>query len=482
MPSGKEKEFADILDKNLDFVAYDSFLSGETHSWKVEGEKAPAFLPPTLGVPPRAAGASAARGGALPALPVGPSIGGGQAAAASIAWPPLPPVPTVYANALCMYGHRAAAYPGGRPVAPFSAVGACQSRICGGPAAAAAGPPQVLVSAAAAAEASCRPPAANPAPLPFSATSCGVGEAASVAAPGPGGPPPGARTSLETLITLAAAAPATPERDERGRPRPSPASGERPPGSKMVRHGQDMEGSPRPWTMWTRRPRPLRGPCTPPAQRQLRSPPSQSPRLAASRPWDDGTPPQAPPRKRPARDSAAAAQGQQAAPALQLSYAAHSSGYCISFSITWRNAEGTEHDRLATSHAIRHAITTWGARQPLGCMAVGKSRTDGLDFDIYCIHGDTVTLEVLDGVVEKVKDTTLSYPRRSSNMRVRLCKFNAKVERKLSLREAEVIDQIGGSVSPTNASAGARSYLGSKRPLLLQLPLRACVNRSWQPA
>ncbi len=91
----KEKEYADILDQNLDFVTDDSVLSGETHSWKVEGDNAPAFLPPTLAasVPPRASGASAARGGALPALPVGPSIGGGQAAAASIAWSSLPPVP-----------------------------------------------------------------------------------------------------------------------------------------------------------------------------------------------------------------------------------------------------------------------------------------------------------------------------------------------------------------------------------------------------
>ena len=146
LPPGKEKEFADILDQNLDFVADDSVLSGETHSWKVEGENAPAFLPPTLGVPTRAAGASAARGGALPALPVGPSIGGGQAAAASSAWPPPPPVPRVYADAHGVYGHRAAANSGGSPVAaytagspfPFSAVGAGQSRICGGPAAAAA--------------------------------------------------------------------------------------------------------------------------------------------------------------------------------------------------------------------------------------------------------------------------------------------------------------------------------------------------------
>jgi hypothetical protein len=113
---------------------------------------------------------------------------------------------------------------------------------------------------------------------------------------------------------------------------------------------------------------------------------------------------------------------------------------------------------------------------------VGKSRTDGLDFHIYGIHEDTVTLEVLDGVVKKVKDNALSYPRRSRNMRVRLCKFNAMVERKRSLPEAEVIDRIRGSFSPTIASAGARSYLGSKRPLLRQLPLRECVKGSWQPA
>ena len=87
LPSGEGKAFADMLDKNFTFVADDSVLSGETHSWKVEGENAPGFLPPTLAasVPPHAAGTSAAGGGALPALPVGPSIGGGQAAAASIA-------------------------------------------------------------------------------------------------------------------------------------------------------------------------------------------------------------------------------------------------------------------------------------------------------------------------------------------------------------------------------------------------------------
>ena len=146
-------------------------------------------LPPSLPArqpPPPALRPAGARGGALAALPVGPSIGGGQAAAASIAWPPLPPVPAVYADAHGVYGHRAAAYPGCRPVAayttgspfPFSAVGAGQSRICGGPAAAAAGPPQVPVSAAAAAGASCRPPTANPTPLPFGAISCGVDKAA----------------------------------------------------------------------------------------------------------------------------------------------------------------------------------------------------------------------------------------------------------------------------------------------------------------
>ncbi len=263
----------------------------------------------------------------------------------------------------------------------------------GGPAAAAAGPPQVPVSAAAAdgAAESCRPLAANPAPLSFGATSCGVGEAASVAAPGPGGPPSGARTSLETLMTPAAAAPATPELDERGRPCPSPASGERPPGSKRVRHGQDMQGVAKALdyvdseTPAAARAMPPPG-IAPAAEPSVTVEP-QSLRLAASRPRDDGTPPQAPPKKRPARDIAAAAQGQQAAPALQLGYAAHSRGYCISFGITWRNAESTEHDRLAARHAIRQAITTWGARQPLGCMAVGKSRTDGLDFHIYGIHG-----------------------------------------------------------------------------------------------
>jgi hypothetical protein len=248
-------------------------------------------------------------------------------------------------------------------------------------------------------------------------------------------------------MTPAAAAPATPERDERGRPRPSPASGERPPGSKRVRHGQDMQGVAKALdyvdSETSAAARAMPPPGTAPAAEPSVMVEPQSPRLAASRPRDDGTPPQAPPKKRPARDSAAAAQGQQAAPALQLG-AAHSRGYCISFSITWRNAESTEHDRLAARHAIRHAITTWGARQPLGCMAAGKSRTDGLDFHIYGIHGDTVTLEVLDGVVKKVKDTALSYPRRSRNLRVRLCKFNAKVECKLSLREAEVIDRIGG--------------------------------------
>ncbi len=45
LPPRKEKEFADILDQNLDFVTDDSVLSGETHSWKVKGENAPAFLP-----------------------------------------------------------------------------------------------------------------------------------------------------------------------------------------------------------------------------------------------------------------------------------------------------------------------------------------------------------------------------------------------------------------------------------------------------
>jgi hypothetical protein len=97
LPPSKEKEFADILDQNLDFVADDSVLSSVRGDffWKEEAENAPAFLPPTLGVPPCAAGASTARGGELPALPVGPSIGGGQATAASIAWPPRPPVPGV---------------------------------------------------------------------------------------------------------------------------------------------------------------------------------------------------------------------------------------------------------------------------------------------------------------------------------------------------------------------------------------------------
>ncbi len=63
-------------------------------------------------------------------------------------------VPGVYADAPCAYGHRAAAFPGGRPVAaytadpPFSfpAVTAGQS-ICGGPTAAAAGPVPVPAAA-----------------------------------------------------------------------------------------------------------------------------------------------------------------------------------------------------------------------------------------------------------------------------------------------------------------------------------------------
>ena len=480
-----------MLDWNLDFVADDSVLSGETHSWKVEGENAPGFLPPTLAasVPPRAAGASAARGGALPALPVGPSIGGGQAAAASIAWPPPPPVPGFYADAQGVYGHRAAAYPGGRPVAaytagvPFSAVAAGQS-ICGGPAAAAAGPPPAVVSAAAAAGASGRPPAANPALPPFSAAGaghraaasigapplsyagaaaisaalgsrCGVGEleAATAAAPGPGGPPSGAQTILETLMTPAAAAPATPERDERGRPRPSPASGERPPGPKRGRHGQDTQGVAKALD-YAETPAVVRAmlpPDTAPAAEP--SVTVESLRLSTSRPREGGTPPTAPPKKRSARASAAGAQAppqdqQAAAAARQLGYAAPARGYCISFSITWRNAESMEHDRLAARHAIRHSIATWGARQTLGCTVVGKSQIAGLDFHIYGIHGDTVTLEVLDGIVKRVKDNALAYPRRSKNPRVSSCRFRATVERKLSLPEAEVIDRIGGGGLP----------------------------------
>ena len=176
--SADNKSFRNHLEKSFILEEDATSLSGDTHFWRIAG------------APSSAAGASAARGGALPALPVGPSIGGGQAAAASIAWPPPPPVPGFYADAQGVYGHRAAAYPGGRPVAaytagvPFSPVAAGQS-ICGGPAAASAGPPPAAVSAAAAAGASGRPPAANPGPLPFSAAAA-AGHSAAAAAPGAG--------------------------------------------------------------------------------------------------------------------------------------------------------------------------------------------------------------------------------------------------------------------------------------------------------
>ena len=257
------------------------------------------------------------------------------------------------------------------------------------------------VDAAAAAGASGRPSAANPSSAPFSAAGaghraaasigppprsyagaaaisaalgsrCGVGEleAATAAAPGPGGPPSGAQTILETLMTPAAAAPATPERDERGRPRPSPASGERPPGPKRGRHGQDTQGVAKALD-YAETPAVVRAmlpPDTAPAAEP--SVTVESLRLSTSRPREGGTPPTAPPQKRSARASAAGAQDppqdqQAAAAARQLGYAAPARGYCISFSITWRNAESMEHDRLAARQAIRHSIATWGSMQPL---------------------------------------------------------------------------------------------------------------------
>ena len=104
LPHEKEVLFADSLEKLLKVEADDSALSGETHFWKIERENVQQQIQPT--VPPRATGASAARGpgGALPALPVGPSISGGQAAAASIAWPP--PPPAAGASRRCRSGSR----------------------------------------------------------------------------------------------------------------------------------------------------------------------------------------------------------------------------------------------------------------------------------------------------------------------------------------------------------------------------------------
>jgi hypothetical protein len=63
LPSGEEKAFAEMLDKNFTFVADDSGLSGETHFWKIEEHNVLQQLPPTIAAraPTAAAGASTRR-------------------------------------------------------------------------------------------------------------------------------------------------------------------------------------------------------------------------------------------------------------------------------------------------------------------------------------------------------------------------------------------------------------------------------------
>jgi hypothetical protein len=84
----------------------------------------------------------------------------------------------------------------------------------------------------------------------------------------------------------------------------------------------------------------------------------------------------------------------------------------------------------------------------------------------------------MDAFKERVKKISmaLDHPRRSRNVRVKHCRFKAKVMRRQSMPEAEVFNRIRGVGIPPITSAGARSYLGSKRPRPVQFPLRARVK------
>lgn len=154
-------------------------------------------------------------------------LGGGPAAAASIARPPPPQepfCPAAQAAAQGVYGPPPAAYPGGLPFAA-AAAGAPAAR--GG--ALPAFPVGPSIGGGAAAPVAAGPPSAG-----------GVGTARE-AVPGGGGPPPCVPgTLLETLMTPAAAAPMTPERDEGGRPCQSPGSGEGPPEPRRGRVGRGL--------------------------------------------------------------------------------------------------------------------------------------------------------------------------------------------------------------------------------------------------
>jgi hypothetical protein len=406
LPREKEILFAEPLERLLKVVADDSVLSGETHFWKIEGDNVPQHLPSTLTAsePPRAAGASAARGGARH---------------------PPPPVPSYRDSAAAynVYGHVHATYPmlGARRV---------QTSL----------EPEPQTTPAAVAPTTGEPPRASAARGGARPVAAGTPYSAVAAATVP--------AARETLMTPgpAAADPATPERrEERGRQRPSPASGERPPGPKRGCHGQDTQGvvkaldyAETPAAAARALPPPGAAPAAEPIE-------PQSPRLSASRPRDDkATPPAAPPKKqhrRAAMAAQAASDEQAASAARRLGYPAPVRGYCVGFRITWRDDASEERARSATRHAIRHAIKTWGSRQQLGCVVTCKFLPDGLELHIYGIRGDPVTLGDLAKVVQKVNGA-LQFPRRSRNITVKNCRFTAKVTHRRSVPEAEVIDQI----------------------------------------
>ena len=328
------------------------------------------------------------------------------------------------------------------------------------------------------ADSAAAPPAVNPARLPFSAgpsaaaappgaahhravTSGGRGASAPAplsyagaatlgACSGVGAVAPAAESAplLQNLTTPAAAAPTTPDRDERGRTRPSPGSGEGAPGPKRGRLGTSTPGVAKTLDYAETPaaamavPPPSAGPAVGPSVYSAIEP--QSPQLPSSRPRGDITTPEAaPPKKRITRDDAAMSQRQQTV--RQLGYdSATAGGYCISYNITWRDPQrSTEDDRIATRYAIRHAIAQWGARQPLGCVVVGEPHTDGLNFHVYGIHGNVVTMDAFRERVKKIS-MALDHPRRSRNVRVKHCRFKAKVTHRLSMPEAEVFALIRG--------------------------------------